>query len=322
MKYTFILISLLLFSFSCTNNESEITKTDLNFNDIKNKVIHLKEEYSFNGESLDLRFIDIEMSGSGYIFGFDQNDGTIVKIENDSIIKKTGGIGRGPNEYDVEAKPSLLICNEKYLIAFELRAARYQVYDLDLNYINTVQLDAIPEEIVCYSQDEIAVFYYMKEGIEIMRFDGNVIRSIKFVETWSGNNLTFKEVIYSKGNFLISYIFDPKLAVYTEGAGIRKLINLPVINPDSVKFATKNISKSGNDIHLYFYDDHSETPKEVRKKGHVFSNKGNYKYTYKVPFKINYYKIISENSLIAVEDTLQKIVVYKFFIDEEPENYP
>lgn len=316
MKYVFQLAILILFSLSCSKDQRKFSTTKIGADNLKYKTVHFDEKYRFNGSKYNFSFVDIEASDKGHIFGLDQNSGAIVKIENDKPIKKTGGIGRGPNEFDMEAKPSLLICNESYLLAFELKAARYQVYDLDLNYVNTILLDAIPEEIICYSQDEIAVFYHIKEGIDIMRFDGNLISRLKFVEDWSGNNLTFKEVIYSNKFFFISYMFDPRLAIYKEGFGTSDLITLPVKNQDSVKFATKNISKSGDDVHLYFYDDHPSTPKAKRKKGHVFSNTGRYSYSYQIPEKINYYKFFSQNELIAVEDTLQRITIYNFTIDE------
>ncbi|WP_421775474.1 hypothetical protein [Gracilimonas sp.] len=317
MKYVLqFFISLVIFSLSCSGGHHDKTITEIGPNDVKYRTVFFEKVFSFDGDSSDYSFIDIVASKNGQFFGFDQNSGSIVKIVNDSVVNQTGGIGDGPNEYDVEAKPSLLICDENNLIAFELKAARYQVYDIDLNYISSVLLDAIPEEIVCYSQDEIAVFYHIKEGIDIMHFDGSLTRSLKFVEDWPGNNLTFKEAIYTNNNFFISYTFDPRLAIYKVGYGMSDLISLPVINRDSVKFATKNISKSSNNIHLYFYDDHISTPKAKRKKGHVFSDSGEYLYSYHVPSSVNYYKFFSEDKLVAVEDTLQRIVIYNFMINE------
>ncbi|MTI86967.1 MAG: hypothetical protein FH748_03245 [Balneolaceae bacterium] len=316
MRFRILFFTIAFISISCVEQKSKTTSRILSFDDVINRSIHLDEALSFSGREAGLSFIDIVVSDSGQIFGFDQNSGSIVKIKNGKIIEKTGGIGRGPNEYNVEAKPSLIVCNEQYLLAFELKAARFQVYDLDLNYKRTVLLDAIPEEIICYSNDEIAVFYHLKNGIEIMKPDGDVTSTLRFEENWAGSNLSFKEVAYTNDRFFISYLFDPKLAVYSEGSGMSELYRLPVVDSDSVKFATKNISRSGNDIHLYFYDDHPDTPKENRKKGHVFSDSGKYKYTYTLPGRINYYKVFGKNKLVAVEDTLQRIVVYSFKLDE------
>lgn len=314
----FSIFILIVFVFSCHRDNSSIVEIiEIHEEDIINKKITLTKNLTYNTAGKDFYFTSLAMLDNEELLAFDKNEGLIIKFDRlGNIIKATGGIGEGPNEYVVDIYADVLYCGQDQVIAFDWSLSRMHLYDKKLTYKRSIQLDGVPYEMTCYEDDSITLLYSTKQDAEVMNTNGNIFKTFKFDDE-SINDLTnFKHVEYKDDIWFMAYYFQPIFLRFDEKKGLTHKIKLPARDPELVKTATRSLSVTKDAIHLFYHDLNSPMPRNRRKIAHVFSDSATYKFSYQIPIHINYYEIISEDKLVALEDSMRKIALYNFIIHE------
>lgn len=312
-----ITIILILFTASCSWENNIVESQEIKEEDVTIKELFLSEQTDYNTNHREFYFISFTTLKDGSLIVFDKNEGQLIKFdEQGNIVETTGGIGEGPDEFVVDVYANVLYCGGDKVIAYDWNLPRFHTYDKNLNYLKTISLNGVPYEATCYDKDTIAILYSTKQEAEILDIDGNVKKSLKFDSEPFNELSMFKHIKFKNNLWFIAYYFQPKFKRFENNKGLSHLVKLPSQYSESVKTAVRSISTIDNSVHLFYNDINSPKPKNKRKITHVFSDAGSYKFSYQIPAKINYYEVISENSLIAIEDSMESITLYNFTIDD------
>src|SRR5690606_30114438 len=124
-----------------------------------------------------------------------------------------GGIGRGPGEFLTDNYISLTYCGADKFIAIDWTQARFQVFDLDLNLLNIINLNSVSYDLSCVNDDKLAALYVYSSKIDIINYEGLLHDVIEPDVPFGGNKESvFRHFTYiSKNRYALSYLFEPVL---------------------------------------------------------------------------------------------------------------
>lgn len=297
------------------NIKGKVTKViKLNKDEIIKKRLKLTPLLRYDTDNKDYYFSSLAVDNKNEVFAFNKYTGKIIKFDTTGkIVKKTGGIGKGPNEFVTDLNDKILYCGGSKILAYDWSLPRIHLYDTNLNSKRIIQLDGLIYEAACYDKNTYIVLYSTKSTANILNYKGRILNTVKFNNDKVDNLKSFKRLKYLKSNYFISYYFKPLFLRFNKYEGLTHKIILPTDEGERVRTATRNISILNKSAYIFF-NDISLNPRE--KITHVFNTSGSYKYSYKIPNRINYYQILSQDKLITLEDSLRNIVLYKFKIYE------
>ena len=272
-------------------------------------------DLNLEGQMISSFFVTSE----NVIFLFSRSFGLIYKMdENGQIVTKTGGIGRGPGEFITENLLSLVYCGEDIFFAFDLSQARLQVYDLDLNLLNSIILNSVPYDVSCVGDRRLAVLYAYMSKIDIINYEGGLYEEIVPDVPFGGSKESvFRHFNYINENiYTLSYYFKPLLLWINRNKRLKRDVVLSKLEFQDVHFAVRKASVVGDELHLFYMNINRDLPEPEHKVTHVFhKNDGEYLYSYRVPERISNLQFISNNRIATLEDSLRTISIYDFKIE-------
>ncbi len=250
---------------------------------------------------------------------FDRSFGLIYKVDkNGHILNQTGGIGRGPGEFLTDNFISLIYCGIDKFIAIDWTQARFQVFDLDLNLLNIVNLNSVSYDLSCVNDDKLAALYVYSSKIDIINYDG-ILHDVIEPDVPFGVNKenVFRHFTYiSENRYALSYLFKPVHLIINRAERSQKEFILSKLDYQNVVSAVRNVNVLKNELHLFYNNINQDLPEREQKVSHVFNmDDGEYQYSYRIPERINNYHFISDNRLAAMEDSMRTVTLYNFKID-------
>ena len=258
------------------------------------------------------------VTSENVIYLFSRTFGLIYKMdENGHILSETGGIGRGPGEFITENLVTLAYCGSEIFFAFDLSQARLQVYDLDLNLLNSIILNSVPYDVSCVGDRRLAVLYAYIPKIDIINYEGELYEEIlPDVPFGESKESVFRHFNYINENtYTLSYYFKPLLLWINRNERLKRDIVLSKLEFQDVHFAVRKASVVGDELHLFYMNINRDLPEPEHKVTHVFhKNDGEYLFSYRIPERISNLQFISNNRIATLEDSLRTIAIYDFKI--------
>lgn len=254
------------------------------------------------------------------IYLFDRSYGMIYKMnENGQIESKTGGIGRGPGEFITENLLTLTYCGTDIFFAFDWSQARIQVYDLELNLLNSILLNSVPYDVSCVDDRRLAVLYGYIEKIDIISYEGVLYEEILPGAPFGGS----KEEVFRHFNYInqntyaLSYYFKPVFLLLNKKEQSQKEVILSKLEFQDVHFAVRKASVAGDELHLFYININRDLAEPEFKVTHVFNKiDGEYLYSYRMPDRISQLQFITDHKIATLEDSLRTVAIYEFKIEE------
>jgi len=318
--HSFLLLILSVFSITCQSHDNN--SESMNIYDGRYSEASLMLE---NGKKLDLDLNNVMISSffisnRNDIYFFDLLTARIHKYNvNSNEISNTGGFGSGPGEFAEEGIKILTYCGNEYFFAIDWYQARLQIFDLDLQLIKIVSLRGIPYDIICAGENRLAVQYSNYSRVDIISHEGVLYEELHpKIPYDNSKELRFRHFLLSENGIqYFTYYLKPVLLMVDRNGSLIKEIILSDLEPHKIHTAVRNINTLDDELHLFYNNINPNLSERERKLGHVFGmSDGEYRYSYRVPDRINNYQFESNNRLIALEDSLQSIVIYNFRIDE------
>lgn len=309
--------------FGCQPDNHTIESINIHEGYYSEKVLQLEEINQVELGLQDYMISSFFVTSSKDAFLFDRLFGLIYKVDkNGHILNQTGGIGRGPGEFLTDNFISLTYCGTDKFIAVDWSQARFQVFDLDLNLLNIVNLNSVSYDLSCVNDDKLAALYVYSPKIDLINYNGNLHDVIEPDVPFGGSKEdVFRHFTYiSENRYALSYLFKPVLLIFNNEERSHKEFILSNLDFQEVVSAVRNANVLGDELHLLYNNINHDLTEREYKASHVFNmDDGKYLYSYRVPERINNYHFISNNRLAAMEDSMRTVTIYNFKITyDEP----
>lgn len=316
-----IFLIVLLLQNACQNDNQEIEKINIYDGFYSESKLILDETYRIEVNLEDHRISSFFVTDEDEIFLFDNNIGLIYKLDKQGqILSSTGGIGRGPGEYNTEVHLTITHCGTDNFFAFDLSQARLQVYNLELNLLNIISLNSIPFGLSCVETGKLAILYSYIPKIDIITSEGvlqdEILPNVPFETTKESIGRHFTYI--NEHQYALSYYFKPELLLFNRKERSLKEFILSHLEYQDVITAIRSVSILENELHLLYNNINPDLPEREQKVSHVFNKvDGEYLYSYRIPEKMNSYQFISNSRIAAMEDSMRTVTLYNFKFDHD-----
>lgn len=316
-----ILLFGLVLQTACQNENQDIERLNIYDGYYSESKLMLVETNRIKLNLEDHRISSFFMTDEEEIFLFDNNFGLIYKLdEQGQILSSTGGIGRGPGEYNTEVHLTITHCGTDIFFAFDWSQARLQVYDLELNLLNIISLNSIPFGLSCVDTGKLAILYSYIPKIDIITSEGvlqdEILPNVPFETTKESIARHFTYI--NENQYALSYYFKPELLLFNRKERTQKEIILSQLEIQDVISAVRSTSILEDELHLYYNNINRDLPERDPKVSHAFNKvDGEYLYSYRIPEKMNSYQFISNNRIAAMEDSMRTVTLYNFKFDHD-----
>lgn len=305
--HTQLLVSLLiLILLSCSRTNDKVVRSigeETNVKMVLEEKIHLLTDTTMVISSISFNDRNI------YLFNI--AEGTIISYTYEGDINNiTGGIGKGPNEYNVEVNAEVGTCSDK-VFAFDWSNPRIHIYEADLRSYKILNLDNLPYDVSCYQDETLYVQYSNTNRIDEVGLNGGILNTFSLEQKVADGLKKFRRFRKIDNRFYLAYMFDPVFEIIENTYTKRKEIEYELADQNlSGRSSTRVINVVDDHIHLFFNDVESGV-----KKGIVFDLFGDYQFSYKIPERINLYALMDKNTMAAVENSSSTVKLYSYFYD-------
>ncbi len=302
--HTQSLVSLLiLILLGCSKTNDKVVKSieeETNVKMVLKEKVHLLTDTTMVISSLSFN--------DNNIFVFNMAEGTIISYTYEGAKENiTGGIGKGPNEYNVEFNAEAGTCSDK-VFAFDWVNPRIHIYEADLSSYRIINLANLPYDVSCHENETLYVQYSNTNEIDEVDLNGGIRNTFRLEQSLADGLEKFRRIKEIDNRFYIAYMFDPTFKIIEHTYEGRKEIEYELADENlSVRSSTRVINVVDDQIHLFFNDVESGV-----KKGIVFDLFGDYLFSYKIPERINLYMFMDKNLLVAVENSSSTVKIYSY----------
>jgi len=290
----FFLTLIVIFFLSGCSKENEITEFDYKYERIDSLHVLFTLYDNLNNS------FEIDTSGNFYFTHSTENLISKYSHEGD-LIKKVGGIGKGPGEYE-EDKIIIIELNAGLLLAHTYGGVIINMYNLELELLNSITTEDLVVSAKSLGSNYLLTYYLNDQNnfIEIKNAEFEVVTSINSLVTERNKfyrNL-YKIIILDDEEYLVSYLAINKILKLSVGThepetefiipGIKQYSpsnkELPGGPPTSLLI--RDIIYNSLTEELYVVEGNHER-NDGSNRIHVISIDGSYKKTYLLPVKID-----------------------------------